>query len=175
MFNWLSGGRRDQRRSWSTFGAAVISGALAIGVLLVAVSHRDARFPTARNCPTASLVNKALGTHVRAPTSVSESDLLGCFYRQGPVQQAVSVSFATVSAVDPCRKLPRIEVSGHEACTLTGTRAADHDAISLLVETSTRQDQFSSDLRGFSLTYMRALATKILDTAPPTLTTAKSN
>jgi len=175
MLNWLSGGRRGQLRSWYTFGAAVISGALAIGVLLVAVSHRDAGFPTARNCPSTSRVNMALGTHVRSPTSVSESDLLGCFYQQGSDQQAVSVSFATPSVLDPCRKHLRMEVSGHEACTLTGTRAASKGAISLLVETRNRQDQFSSDLLGVSLVRMEGLAARILAAAPPSLSRATAN
>lgn len=174
MFNWLSGGGRHQPRSWYTFGAAMLSGALAVGVLLVAVSHRDAHNPTARDCPTASRVNLALGTHVGSPTSVSESDLLGCFYQQGSDGQAVSVSFATAPAVDPCRKRLRIEISGHEACTLTGKGVgrASSDNESLLVETRDLQEQFSSDLRGVSLTQMEKLAVRVMAAAPPPLGTA---
>jgi hypothetical protein len=169
MFRWLSGGRRGQPRSWYTFGAAVLSGALAVGILLVAVSHRDGSFPTTRDCPSASRINTALGTRVRSPSSVSESDLLGCFYPQGSDQQAVSVSFATAPVIDPCRKHVRITVSGHEACTLTASRAANRAAISLLVESGNRQDQFSSDLQAVSLTRMEGLAERVLATTPPRL------
>ena len=55
---------------------------------------RDAEFPTVKNCPSASVVNEVLGTHVARPTAASEADLLGCFYQQGSETQAVSVSFA---------------------------------------------------------------------------------
>jgi hypothetical protein len=169
MFNWLSGSRRRQPRSWYTFGGAVLSGALAVGVLLVAVAHRDAQLPTARNCPTASRVDAALGTHVGSPTAVSEADLLGCFYQQGPDQQAVSVSFATASAVDPCRKRPRIVVSGHEACTVTGFRGMNMNSMSLVVETRDIQDQFSSDLGTMSLRRLEGLAVRVLAEPPPHL------
>ena len=169
MFSWLSGGRGRQSRSWYTFGAAVISGILAVGVLLVAVAHRDAHLPSAGNCPTASRVDTALGTHVGAPTAVSEADLLGCFYQEGPDQQAVSVSFATASAVDPCRKRPRIVVSGHEACTVSGARGANKNGVSFLVETRHTQDQFSSDSHAVSLARLEGLAVKVLAAPPPHL------
>ncbi len=169
LFTWLSGGRRGQGRSWYTFGAAVISGALGIGVLLVAVGHRDAHLPSAGNCPTAARVNTALGSHVESPTAVSEVDLLGCFYQQGSDQQAVTVSFAAVSGVDPCRKHPRIVVSGHEACTVSGSRGAHKNAVSLLVETRKLQDQFSSDSHSISLTRLEGLAGMVLAAPPPRL------
>jgi hypothetical protein len=169
LFTWLSGGRGGQGRSWYTFGAAVVSGLLAIGVLLVAVGHRDAHLPSAENCPTAARVNTALGTRVRSPTAVSEADLLGCFYQQGSDQQAVSVSFASLSAVDPCRRRPRIVVSGHEACRVNASRGMNKNGISLLVETKELQDQFTSNSPSLSLTRLEGLAVTVLATPPPRL------
>lgn len=169
MFRWLSASRKGGPRSWYTLGAAVISGALGIGVLLVAVSHRDAGFPTTRDCPSASRVNEALGTHVRSPTSVGQSDLLGCFYQQGSDPQAVSVSFATTSIVGPCRKHVPVKVSGHEGCTVAGSRPAGPATLSLLVESPGGQDEFSVDLHGVSLVRLKGLATAVLAAPPPHL------
>jgi hypothetical protein len=135
--------------------------------LVIIVSHRDAQFPKAKSCPSASVVNGALGTHVNRPTAASESDLLGCFYQQGSDAQAVSVSFASRAGADPCRKRPRIDVSGREGCDVTGTRGTSVAGVSLLVETTSLQDQLSSDLPEVSLPRLERLAVKVLAEAPP--------
>ena len=169
MLNWRPGSRRRQARSWSRFAAGVVAGVALIGLLIIIISQRDAQFPTVRSCPTASVVNGALGTHVARPTAASESDLLGCFYQQGSDTQAVSVSFASRSGADPCRKHPRIDVSGHEGCDVTGTRGTSATGASLLVETRSLQDQLSSDLRHVSLARLERLAMTVLGEAPPHL------
>ncbi len=168
MFRWLSGTRPGNPRSWSTFGVAAVAALVTIGVLLVVVSHHDAQLPTAEDCPTPSLVDKALGTHVSAPTDVSESDLLGCFYPQGSDHQAVSVSFAVLTPSDrPCRTRRAVVVSGHKGCDASGTAGTSRTGSSLVVATGELQDQFSSDLRRVSLARLEGLAAKVLAAPPP--------
>jgi hypothetical protein len=140
--------------------------------LLVLVSHRDAQFPKAKNCPTASVVNAALATHVAPATSVSQSDLLGCSYRQGADPQAVSVSFVLRGIGDPCRSRPRIDIAGHEGCNVTGTRETSAAGVSLLVETGSDEEQLSSDLPEVTPIAMERLAMKVLAETPPPLEVA---
>jgi hypothetical protein len=170
MFDWLSGPRRRQSRSWYGFAAAVVAAMATIGLLLVVVSHRDSQLPKAADCPSSSLVNTVLGTHVSAPTAVSETDLLGCFYPQGSDGDAVSVSFAAAATSPgrPCRRRPAVEVSGHRACDVTGTAGTSRSGASLVVEAGDLQDQFTSDLRQIPLARLEALAVRVLVApAPP--------
>jgi hypothetical protein len=169
MLNWWPGRPTRPTRSWSRFGAAAVSGVALIVVLVVIVSHRDDQFPTVKSCPSASVVNESLGTHVARPTTASQADLLGCFYPQGSNPQAVSVSFAAAGGVDPCRKRPRIEVTGHEGCDVSGTRGTSAGGASLLVETRSAQEQFSSSLGGVRLVGLERLAMEVLAEAPPHL------
>ena len=169
MLTWRPGSRQRPTRSWSRFGAAVVSGVALIGLLVVIVSHRDDQFPTVKSCPSASVLNGVLGTHVARPTAASEADLLGCFYQQGSDTQAVSVSFASRAGADPCRKRPRIDVSGQEGCDVSGTRGTSAGGVSLLVETRSDQDQFSSSLRAVPLAGLERLAVKVLAETPPHL------
>lgn len=169
MLNWRPGGRPRPGRSWSRFGASAVSGVALIAVLVIIVGHRDAHFPTVKSCPSASVVNEALGTRVVRPTAASEADLLGCFYDQGSDIQAVSISFAATAGVDPCRKRPRIDVAGHQGCDVSGTRGTSAAGASLLVETKSVQDQFSSSLRDVPLTALERLAQKVLAENPPQL------
>jgi hypothetical protein len=172
MFNSPAIDRRRQRWSWPGFAIIVVSAVLTIGVLLVIVSHVDAHFPKVTSCPSAGIVNGVLGTHVTDPTAVSESDVLGCFYRQGSDAQAVSVSYATAtpSKAGPCRRRPRIDVSGHDACNVTGTAGTSTSGASLVVEAGGVQEQFTTDLRRISLVGLEALAVKVLARRPPLLT-----
>src|ERR1700722_1560042 len=169
MLNWWPGRETRPARSWSRFAAAAVSGVALIVVLVVIVSHRDEQFPTVKSCPSASVVNGSLGTHVSRPTAASEADLLGCFYPQGTTPQAVSVTFAADGGVDPCRKRPRIEVTGHEGCDVSGTRGTPAGGASLLVETRRAQEQFSSSLREVPLAGLERLAMKVVAEAPPHL------
>jgi hypothetical protein len=177
MLTWRPGSRQRQARSWSRFGATAFSGVALIVLLVIIVSHRDAQFPTAKNCPSASVVNEVLGTHVARPTAASEADLLGCFYPQGSDTQAVSVSFAAAAEVgaDPCRKRPRIDVSGRSGCDVSGTRGTTAGGASLLVETRSAQDQFSSALRDVPLAGLERLAVKVLAETPPHLEASGSS
>ncbi len=169
MFNWPTGSRPRRNRSWYTFGASVVAAVATIGVLLVVVSHRDSGLPKAGDCPSSSLVNRVLGTKVAAPTAVSESDLLGCFYQEGADEEAVSVSFAVATSSDrPCRRRPAIEVSDDRACDVTGTPGTSRSGASLVVEAGELQDQFTSALPQTRLTRLEALAEKVLaEPAPP--------
>jgi len=136
--------------------------------LLVVVSHRDSQLPTAKDCPPSSLVNRSLGTHVSAPTAVSESDLLGCFYQQGSDDQAVFVSFAARTPSDePCHGRRAVEVSGDGACDATGSPGTSRSGASLVVEAGELQDQFSSDLRQIPLARLEQLAVRVLAAPPP--------
>jgi hypothetical protein len=166
----LPGHRRPRSRSWSGFAVAVAAALATIALLAIALSHKQSQFPTATECPSATVANRALGTDVAAPTAVSESDLLGCSYRQGSDAQAVAVSFAIYERRDdPCRVRRRFVLSGDEACDVTGTSGAAGAVASLVVETTTRQDQFSTDLRGPGLLRLEALAVKVLASTPPSL------
>jgi hypothetical protein len=169
MLNWRLGSQPRPARSWTRFGASAVSGVALIAVLVIIVSHRDAQFPTVTSCPSASVVNEALGTHVAQPTAASEADLLGCFYRQGADTQAVSVSFAAGARVGRCRKRPPIDVTGHEGCDVSGTRGTSAGGASLLVETKSVQYQFSSSLRDVPLAGLERLAMKVLAETPPHL------
>jgi hypothetical protein len=169
MINWRPASRQRPARSWARFGAAAVSGVALIGLLVIIVSHRDAQFPTVRSCPSASVVNEALGTHVAQPTAASQADLLGCFYQQGSNAQAVSVSFASGAGTDPCRKRPRLALSGQEGCDVSGTRGTSAGGASLLVERRSYQYQFSSALRDVALAGLERLALKVLAEAPPHL------
>jgi len=159
---------RRRRWTWSTFGVTVASLVLAIGVLLLVVGRQDGRRPRTTECPSATVVNRALGTRVGAPSAVSEDDLLGCFYQQGTNQQAVSVSFEapTLLAPRPCQRRPAIVVSGDQACDLTGTAGT---SASLAVEAGNDDDQFSTDLRRVSFVRLEALAVRVLAARPPAL------
>jgi hypothetical protein len=172
MFNGPAIDRHRQRWSWSGFAIIVVSAVVTIGVLLVIVSHVDAHFPKVTNCPTAGVVNAALGTHVTDPSAVSESDLLGCSYRQGSDAQAVSVSYAAAapSKAGPCRRRPRIDVSGHSACDVTGTAGTSSAGASLIVEVRGVQEQFTTDIGRVSLVSLETLAVKVLAQRPPPLT-----
>ncbi len=169
MFSWLPRRTRQQRWSWSHFGVVVIASVATIGLLVVVVVHKDAGLPKATDCPADSVVNRVLGTDVTAPSAVSQSDLLGCFYPMGSDGQAVSVSFAVVTSADPCRTRHRLLVSGHEACAVTGTAGTARSGASLVVDVGTLQDQFSTDRTSIPLDRLEALAAKIVDGAPPVL------
>jgi len=168
--------RHRQRWSRSGFAIIVVSAVVTIGILLVIVSHVDSHFPKVTSCPSARVVNAALGTHVTEPSAVSESDLLGCFYRQGSDAQAVSVSYATAasSKPGPCRRRPRIDVSGHDACDVTGTAGTSPSGASLVVEAGSVQEQFTTELHRVSLVGLEALAVKVLSRRPPPLTRSVS-
>jgi hypothetical protein len=170
MFTGRLGSRRDHPKSWYAWGIRAVAAMATIALLIVVVSHKDSQFPKAKNCPSAPEVNAALGTHVASPTAVSESDLLGCFYPEGEDGQAVSVSFATPTLLDdPCSKRPRLEVSGAEACNVTGTPGTKKSGASLVVETAKIQDQFTTDLPRITLDRLEGLAVKVLAAPPPPL------
>jgi len=170
MFSWLPRRTRQQRWSWSGFGVVVIASVATIGLLVIVVVHKDAGLPKATDCPADSILNRILGTDVAAPTAVSQSDLLGCFYPEGSDGQAVSVSFAVVTAsIDPCRTRHRLVVSGHEACDVTGTAGTRRSGASLVVEVGTLQEQFSTDKKTVPFDRLEALAAKIAVGVPPPL------
>jgi hypothetical protein len=159
-------GRRGPRPNMAVNIAAAV---IAIVVLVVVVSHKQSQFPTAKNCPAASMVDDALGVHVATPMAASDDELLGCFYGQGTDTQVVSVSFAIAPGYsDPCRHRSRLSVSGHEACNVTGTSGTRRSDLSLMVETATLQDQFSAARTRVSLSGLERLAVKVLaGPAPP--------
>src|ERR1700722_8335641 len=79
----------------------------SIGLLLIAVEHKESQFAGTADCPSVATINGVLLTTVTGPSAVSEEDLLGCFYPQGSDDQAVSVSFAVPTrSSDPCQKRP---------------------------------------------------------------------
>jgi hypothetical protein len=160
--------RRSRQWPWYSTALVLFSGLATIGLLIVVVEHRDSHLPKSRNCPTVATVNRALGTRVAAPSVVSESDLLGCFYPQGADPQAVSVSFAIPDVLDgdPCKHRPMILISRHEACNASGSRGTSRTGRSLLVE-ERLQYQFSSDLFQVSLAQLERLAAVVLAMAPP--------
>ncbi len=148
----------------------MLASVATIGVLVIVVAHKDAQLPKVADCPAASIVNTTLGTNVAAPTAVSESDLLGCFYPEGSDGQAVSVSFdIATGSVDPCRTRRRLVVSGHEACDVTGTPGTRRSGASLVVEAGRLQDQFTTDRTTVRLDRLEALAAKVLSAVPPRL------
>jgi hypothetical protein len=157
---------------WPWYGTAVVtvSGIALIAVLVAVVEHKESHFAGADDCPRAAVVNRALATHVGAPTAVSATDLLGCFYAQGSDQQTVSVSFLVrVHVADPCQKRPPIHVSGVPGCDVSGTKGTSRTGESLLVEANKLQYQFSSNLRQVSLIQLESLAGQALDAPPPLL------
>jgi hypothetical protein len=160
--------RRGQRRPWYQTTIAVLSAVATVALLTVVVEHRLAGLPKTSDCPAVAIVNRALGTRVATASSVSENDLLGCFYAQGSDAQAVTVSFAVPGALarDPCRHRRPITVSRHKACDVTGSRGTGGAGRSLLVEASL-QDQFSSHLRPVGMAQLEALASRVLAMAPP--------
>jgi hypothetical protein len=168
MVEQLARRTRRHRWPWSGFGLIVLSSVVTIGLLVIVVLHRDAQLPKATSCPGAPLVNGTLETHVAAPSAVSESDLLGCFYREGSDGRAVSVSFgARRRSDDPCRTRRRFTVSGDGACDVTGSPGTETSGASLVVEARGLQDQFSTDLGSVSLDRLEKLAARVLAENPP--------
>jgi hypothetical protein len=166
----LPGRRRQRSRSWSTFGITVLATVIAIALLVVAITHKQSQLPQAKDCPSPTTVNRSLGTDVVAPSAVSESDLLGCFYPEGSEAQAVSVSFALYVPFDnPCRQGHSFDVSGDEACSVSTPSVTAPGGRSLVVETTKMQDQFSTALRGVGLNRLEALAVVVLSSPPPPL------
>jgi hypothetical protein len=168
MFGAALRGRRDRRWTWSRFAAGSVAGAIAIAVLIVAVSHKDSLVASSADCPTAPHVNAALGSHVVPPTAASDQDLLGCFYRQGGDDQAVSVSVAVTAVLgNPCAHRLAIKVAGHRGCTITGSSGAAGARLSLVVITERLQYQFSTRLPQITLSGLEDLAAKVLAAPPP--------
>jgi hypothetical protein len=166
----LPGRQRPRSRSWTTFGLTILVTVIAIALLVVALTHKQSQLPQAKDCPSSTTVNRSLDTDVVAPSAVSESDLLGCFYPEGSQSQAVSVSFALYTPFDnPCRKGHSFDVSGDEACSVSAPSGVPPGGPSLVVETTRIQDQFSTALRGVGLNRLEALAVAVLSTPPPPL------
>jgi hypothetical protein len=162
--------QRPRSRSWSRFGIVVLVTVIVIALLIAALSHKQSQFPQAKDCPSPTTVNGSLGTDVVAPSAVSESDLLGCFYSEGSESQAVSVSFALYTPVDnPCRKGHSFDVSGDEACSVSAPSGSPPGGRSLVVETTKMQDQFSTAVRGVDLNRLETLAVAVLASPPPPL------
>jgi hypothetical protein len=162
------GGRRDRRWTWSRFATGSVAGAIAIAVLIVAVSHKDSLVASAADCPTAAHVNAALGSHVVPPTAASDEDLLGCFYREGANDQAVSISVAVTAFFgNPCVHRPAIEVAGHGGCNLSGSAGAAGARLSLVVISNRLQYQFSTRLPPITLSGLEDLAAEVLAGPPP--------
>jgi hypothetical protein len=175
VFSGLPGGRREQPRARIGFLTVIVAAVTTIGLLLVLVVHKDSQLPTAKDCPPAAVVDSALGTRVMSPSAVSEGDLLGCFYQQGADAQAVAVSFAVPSSADhPCRRRPRLQVSGDEACDVTGTPGTNASGASLIVEAGTLQDQFSTDAPNVPFSRLERLAGKVLAVPPPPVDTVRT-
>jgi hypothetical protein len=162
-----SGGR--PRATRYGFAATVAGAVVLVAVLVVAVSHKQAQFPTGRYCPSSGVVNKSLGTDVSPSTAVAESDLLGCFYREGSDTQAVAVTFAASAPgqKDPCRRRERFRLAGKEACNVTGARGTSRSGGSLLVEEMGLEEQFSTDQRSIAYGRLEALAVTVLRAPPP--------
>ena len=173
MLNGLARPRLLPRWPWYGTAIVVATGIATIAVLVVVVEHKQSQFPQAGDCPRAATVNRFLGTHVTAPSAVSEADLLGCFYRQGHDEQAVSVSFAlAVRRHDPCHTRPPVHVSGDVGCDATGVPGTARTGASLVVDAHGVQYQFSSDQRGVPLARLEVLAKTALASPPPHLQNA---
>lgn len=168
MFNGESGRRRSGRRPWYSSPVVVFSALATIGLLVLAVEHREADLPKSGDCPAAATVNRTLVTRVARPSAVSEKDLLGCFYAQGSDSQAVSVSFAADSGdAHPCRHRRPIVISGVSGCDVTGSRGTSVTGSSLLLVDRGLQDQFSTDLRAVTLAQLEDLASQVVTMRPP--------
>jgi hypothetical protein len=153
---------------WRRTVLMLVSGVATIGLLLIAVEHKDSQFAGTADCPAVTTINRALLTNVTRPSAVSEEDLLGCFYPQGSDDQAVSVSFAVPArSHDPCQRRPALRVAGEVACNETGTAGTSRTGTSLLIEAHHLQYQFTTNLRQVTLARMKILGVRILADRPP--------
>jgi hypothetical protein len=140
----------------------------SIGLLLIAVEHKESQFAGTADCPSVATINGVLLTTVTGPSAVSEEDLLGCFYPQGSDDQAVSVSFAVPTrSSDPCQKRPALQVAGDVACNETGSAGTSTTGLSLLIEAHHLQYQFTTNLRQVTLDRLERLGVRILSHPPP--------
>ncbi len=168
MPNELPRPRVTPRWPWHRTVLVAISGIATIGLLVIVVEHKEAQFAGVGDCPAVTTINRALLTHVTAPSAVSEQDLLGCFYRQGSDDQAVSVSFAVPTLSDhPCKGRPSVHVSADVGCIETGTPGTSKTGQSLLIEANRLQYQFTTNLRQVSLAQLKALAARTVSVPPP--------
>ena len=145
----------------------------AVVLLAIGLVIRDARLPSAGNCPSAAFVGAAVDTTVGAPSAGSASDLLACSYPADGTPAALSIDASEdptgPRGGSPCRSRPAIATLGRGACDVSGTSGTGPVGHSVLVQPASKpglEIQFTSHTARISLAQLETLAERTLAAHP---------
>jgi hypothetical protein len=123
-------------------------------------------------CPQPQAMNAALGTKLDTVSALQLLGLHSCHYGQGADLKALWIDVADAKPGgrtndDPCHDKTRLNVAGHVACSVSGTRATTRGRPSLYVETSKGDWQLTTNLPTVSMSQLEALAKTLINSKRP--------